>query len=82
VICVGIWPLTELLPNLLPKEGKRGDFRGRRASSIQQLTDFYRRLCGFSTHCKFFRSVSRLESCHNVKHVLPPAVKQSYGRSE
>jgi hypothetical protein len=38
---------TILLPNVLPKTGKRGDSRGRRAAIFQQLTDFYLRLRGF-----------------------------------
>ena len=36
-----------LLPNLLPKAGRRGDSRGRRAAGFQLLTDFYLRLRGF-----------------------------------
>ena len=36
-----------LLQNPLPKAGRLGDSRGRRASRFQQLTDPYRRLRGF-----------------------------------
>jgi len=39
-----------LLPDLLPKAGKRGDFRGKRPERFQQLTDFYLRLRGFESH--------------------------------
>jgi len=41
---------TILLPNLLPKVGRRGDSRRRRAAGFQQLTDFYLRLRGFESH--------------------------------
>jgi hypothetical protein len=43
-------PSEGLLPNLLPKAGRRGDSRGRRAPSFQQLTDFHLRLRGFESH--------------------------------
>ena len=54
-----------LLPNLLPKAGRRGDSRGRRTSRFQQLTDFYLRLRGFESHPLrhlIFESFLRLES--------------------
>jgi hypothetical protein len=41
---------TILLPNLLPKAGRRGESRGWRAAGFQQLTDFYLRLRGFESH--------------------------------
>jgi hypothetical protein len=42
-----LWVRTDLLPNLLPKAGRGGDFRGRIAEVFHQLTDFYLPLRGF-----------------------------------
>ena len=56
---------TILLPNLLPKAGRRGESRGWRAAGFQQLTDFYLRLRGFESHPLrhlIFESILRLES--------------------
>jgi len=57
--------IVDLLTNLLPKAGRRGDSRGRRTSRFQQLTDFYLRLRGFESHPLrhlIFESFLRLES--------------------